>query len=120
MRRRITVLMVARLVISLGGFGLALALRVASWRLVLEEGRVVFVGNDAYYHARRILYALAHLPEVLQRDAYLRFPNGGEPIWPPLLDLAAALLVRACGAGAEAASAERVLVWLPPLLGEGE
>ena len=35
-------------------FDLALAVRGLQWTSVLVAGRVVFFGNDAYYHMRRI------------------------------------------------------------------
>lgn len=94
----------------------ALAVRALPWRSHLEAGRVHFHDSDAYYHARRILYGVVRFPEFLSFDPYLNFPHGGEPIWSPLFDFAAALLARACGA-TEVAALERFLVWIPPVLG---
>ncbi|MEN8184048.1 MAG: STT3 domain-containing protein [Myxococcota bacterium] len=96
---------------------LAFALRVLPWRWQLESGRVHFHGNDAYYHARRILYSVSRLPEALHFDPYLNFPHGGEPIWPPFFDLGIAGIVRVlAGPDAGAQSVEWISIWIPPLL----
>jgi dolichyl-diphosphooligosaccharide--protein glycosyltransferase len=94
----------------------AFALRALPWRSQLDAGRVIFHDNDAYYHARRIFYTVVRFPEVLDFDPYLSFPHGGEPIWSPLFDFAAALLTRLT-VGADLPAMERLLVWLPPALG---
>jgi dolichyl-diphosphooligosaccharide--protein glycosyltransferase len=95
---------------------LAFALRALPWPSVFEAGRVVFPENDSYYHARRILYTVVRFPEVLHLDPYLNFPHGGEPIWPPLFDFAIAVLARLT-VGADEAAFERLLAWIPPVLG---
>jgi dolichyl-diphosphooligosaccharide--protein glycosyltransferase len=94
----------------------AFALRALPWRSQFDAGRIVFHDNDAYYHARRIFYTVVRFPELLRSDPYLNFPHGGEPIWSPLFDFAAALLVRLT-VGADLPAMERLLVWLPPALG---
>jgi dolichyl-diphosphooligosaccharide--protein glycosyltransferase len=94
----------------------AFALRALPWRLVFDAGRLVFHDNDAYYHARRIFYTVVRFPEVLDLDPYLNYPDGGEPIWSPLFDFAAALLARLT-VGSDLPAMERLLVWIPPALG---
>ena len=82
------------LLASGGVFLLAFGLRALTVPTVLlgRDG-AIFFGNDAYYHARRIWYSIVHFPDVLQRDPYMNFPEGGEPIWTPTLDwLTAAVL----------------------------
>lgn len=65
-------------------FALALATRGLQWTSVLIADRVIFFGNDAYYHMRRIVFALERFPETLQFDTYVNFPEGAKVIWPPL------------------------------------
>ena len=100
------------------GFALlAIAVRALSWRWQLDGESVVLVGNDAYYHARRTLWSARHFPSTLDVDPYVNFPHGGEPIWAPLLDLTTAMLLRAGGIADDVQAAERVMLWIPPLLG---
>jgi dolichyl-phosphooligosaccharide-protein glycotransferase len=96
---------------------LALLVRALGWRTVVEGDRVSFFGADAYYHARRVLYTAAHFPETLRRDPYVNFPHGGEPIWSPHFDALAAALVRFTVGPESMAAAERLLIWIPPVLG---
>ncbi|MCG8590284.1 MAG: hypothetical protein MJE66_13415 [Proteobacteria bacterium] len=95
----------------------ALAARLLGWHRVFTSHGVEFYGNDAYYHARRVLYGVEHFPRVLERDAFLNFPAGGEAIWSPAFDWTATALVLLLGADSEAEAVKRVLVWIPPLLG---
>ena len=99
-------------------FLFALALRALSLPLVYDgRGGVYFFGNDAYYHARRIVHAIAHFPAYLQRDPYLNYPVGGEPIWPPTFDWLAAGAARVFVDTNDLEAIERFLVWIPPVLG---
>jgi asparagine N-glycosylation enzyme membrane subunit Stt3 len=98
-------------------FALALAVRGLQSTSVLVGGRVVFFGNDAYYHMRRIAYALERFPETLQFDPYVNFPEGAKTIWPPLFDAAIALLVRPFYWSSDLYVVERIVIWIPPLLG---
>ena len=99
-------------------FLFALALRALSLPLVYDgRGGVYFFGNDAYYHARRIVHAIAHFPAYLQRDPYQNYPFGGEPIWPPTFDWLAALAARIFVDTSNLEAIERFLVWIPPVLG---
>jgi asparagine N-glycosylation enzyme membrane subunit Stt3 len=94
---------------------LAFLVRALPWRWHLEAGRVHFHGNDAYYHARRILHALHESWEILRVDSYLGFPRGGEPIWPPLFDFAVLAPLGVLGGGE--VSFEQAALWIPPLIG---
>jgi asparagine N-glycosylation enzyme membrane subunit Stt3 len=94
---------------------LAFLVRALPWRWQLEAGRVHFHGNDAYYHARRILHALHESWDLLRFDSYIGFPRGGEPIWPPLFDLAVLAPLRVLGGGET--SLGQVALWIPPLIG---
>jgi asparagine N-glycosylation enzyme membrane subunit Stt3 len=98
-------------------FTFALAVRGLQWTSVLVADRVIFFGNDAYYHMRRIAYALERFPETLQFDPYVNFPQGAKVIWPPLFDVAIALLVRPFYWSSDLDVVERIVIWIPPLLG---
>lgn len=98
-------------------FLLAVAVRALPFARFLGGDHVSFYGTDAYYHARRILWSAKNFPATLRFDPFINHPHGGEPIWPPLFDGAAALLVRLLAPEGDDEAAYRLLVWLPPLLG---
>lgn len=98
-------------------FALALAVRLLPWREVMRDGPPFFFGNDAWYHARRVLWTLHHFPNVLHRDPFVRPPDGAEIIWPPLFDAASAALALLLADPSDSTSVERVLVLIPPVLG---
>jgi len=103
---------------ALGFFLLAFAVRALPYpSLMLGRGDTVFFGNDAYYHARRVWYSVVHFPTVLERDPYMNFPHGGEPIWAPTIDWLAAGLVRLLVGADDPAAMEQILIWTPPVLG---
>ena len=95
---------------------LAFGVRALPWPLVLGGVQVQLAGVDAWYHMRRIAYALRNAPDTLGFDPFLNFPHGARAIWPPFLDTATAQLL-AAWVGTDVAAAERIVVWLPPLLG---
>jgi dolichyl-diphosphooligosaccharide--protein glycosyltransferase len=104
--------------LALSLFAAAFLVRIVSYGFVFAEGRVRFPsGNDELYHVRRIVYQVARFPEVLDFDRYVSFPFGARPVWPPFLDWLLALLVRPFAGGGDALSVERLIVWVPPLLG---
>jgi dolichyl-diphosphooligosaccharide--protein glycosyltransferase len=105
-----------RILTPVGLFLLAVAVRSLPWQTVLMEERVYFFGNDAYYHLRRIVYSLVHFPALLDFDPYISFPMGAKPIWTPVFDWGVALLLRPFFDG-DLDSLERIVVWLPPVLG---
>ena len=98
-------------------FALALAIRALPFAAVIGSDRVYFVGMDAYYHMRRILYGVVRFPSLLEFDSYINYPDGGMPIWPPFFDTAlSAVLLPFYALGGEDLL-ERSVVWIPPLLG---
>lgn len=98
-------------------FGLAFAIRSLPWQSVLTPDHVLFVGTDAYYHMRRVLFGLVNFPAALDFDRYINFPHGARPIWPAFFDASLAFALRPFFDGSDAAAVERVVVWVPPLLG---
>lgn len=106
----------ARLLVPALLFVLALAVRLVSWTSVFRPWGVLPYGNDAFYHLRRIRFALAHFPASLGFDPLLNHPHGGHAIWPPTLDwLVAAVLWPFLEPGSP--HVETVVVLLPPLVG---
>ncbi|MCP4036043.1 MAG: hypothetical protein GY733_03840 [bacterium] len=95
----------------------AFAVRVLPVRGVFSNGEIYLTDSDAYYHLRRIVYDLARFPSTLEHDAYLNFPAGAKAIWPQTLDWLLAALLLPFGVADDPAAAERILVFVPPLLG---
>jgi dolichyl-diphosphooligosaccharide--protein glycosyltransferase len=99
-------------------FAASFGVRIANAGFVFVEGRVRFPsGRDELYHVRKIVYQVLRFPELLDFDPYVSFPFGATPVWPPFLDFGIAAVVRLLAAPAEALAVERVIVWIPPLLG---
>jgi len=105
------------LALPAGLFVLALLVRVMSWYSVFWPDGVHFFGNDAFYHLRRIQYSVAHFPAVLSFDPFINHPHGAQPIWPPTLDWLIALLLRPLAGTAQPELVERIVVFLPPVVG---
>jgi asparagine N-glycosylation enzyme membrane subunit Stt3 len=75
-------------------FILGLVLRLYAGRNALQDGNVLFMGYDEFYHMRRILYTVGHFPNTIFFDSYLDYPYGMHITWPPLYDqLSAAVSV---------------------------
>jgi dolichyl-phosphooligosaccharide-protein glycotransferase len=105
------------ILLALALFACSFLLRIANFGLVFTGGRVRFPsGRDELYHVRKIVYQVLRFPELLDFDPYVSFPFGAHPVWPPYFDWGIAAVVRPFVSG-DAASVERWIVWLPPLLG---
>lgn len=98
-------------------FAFAVLFRSLASRNVFDRDRVVFYGNDAYYHMRRVVYSLASFPERIDFDPFLAWPRGARAIWPPAFDALVALLASPAYALAGARGAEIAAALVPPLLG---
>ena len=61
----------ARIAVPAGLFAAALLIRLLPWTTVYEGPRTIFMGNDAYYHMRRVVYGLHQFPDWLDFDPYL-------------------------------------------------
>jgi asparagine N-glycosylation enzyme membrane subunit Stt3 len=96
---------------------LAFGLRALPWPTVFASQGVFFPEPDAYYHLRRIAYSVAKFPASLETDSYINFPSGAKPIWTPLFDWLLALGLRTIPGARSDEALERILVWVPPLLG---
>jgi asparagine N-glycosylation enzyme membrane subunit Stt3 len=110
--------LLARIVIPAALFAWSVGVRAVGAPALLEgKHGAFFFGNDAYYHARRIWYTVVNFPDFLSRDAYSNFPHGAQPIWSPAFDWLAAVVVRLAAGSADQPAMERLLVWIPPVLG---
>jgi hypothetical protein len=72
----------------------ALAVALAPLSSVLVNGDYVPTGPDSFYHARRILDAVANLGGYYQFDPLIHVPEGSLIIWPWLYDFVMSLIVR--------------------------
>jgi len=106
-----------RLSFALGLFAAALLVRLLPWTTVYEGPRTLFMGNDAYYHMRRVVYGLERFPRWLDFDPFLNFPAGARPIWTPVFDWLTTAFVLPFHAAGGVAAAERAAALVPPLLG---
>jgi hypothetical protein len=71
------------------------------------------VGNDAFYHARRILDAVADPTAYYQFDSHIHAPEGSLLTWPWGYDYAMAWVVRAALAAGVSGPSIRILIWIP-------
>ena len=51
-------------------------IRVRNWETFLVDGRVLFSGNDAWYHYRQVSYTVRNWPETMPFDPWTSFPTG--------------------------------------------
>jgi hypothetical protein len=79
------------------------------------QGQFLPVGQDAFYHARRILDAVS-TGHVYQYDAMMQVPEGGWITWPWAYDAAMAMAVRVVTQLLPVSDPVMVLMHLPPLL----
>ena len=50
--------------------------RIRNWENYIVDGRVLFSGNDAWYHYRMVQYTVAHFPWTMPFDPWTGFPEG--------------------------------------------
>jgi dolichyl-diphosphooligosaccharide--protein glycosyltransferase len=106
-----------RLGLPLGLFAVALALRLSPWQRVFHSDGISPYSTDAYYHLRRIQYAIDHFPGFLSFDPFINFPHGAQPIWPPTFDWLVALVLRVLVGPGDPDAMERCAMWVPAVLG---
>ena len=51
-------------------------IRVRNWEAFVTPERVLFSGNDAWYHYRTVGYTLRHWPQTIPFDPWTSFPTG--------------------------------------------
>lgn len=77
------------------------------------NGEYLPVGNDSFYHARRILDAVADPSSFYQFDPKIHAPQGSLLVWPWGYDYAMAALVRLGLAAGVSANPMAILIWIP-------
>jgi oligosaccharyl transferase (archaeosortase A-associated) len=97
-------------------FILGLVLRLYAGRNALQDGNVLFMGYDEFYHMRRILYTVGHFPNTIFFDSYLDYPYGMHITWPPLYDQLSAAVSVVLGQHSRA-GIEMVSAIVPTVLG---
>ncbi|HEY7642924.1 MAG TPA: hypothetical protein VH814_24540 [Steroidobacteraceae bacterium] len=86
----------------------ALTFPTATW-----QGEHFPVGNDSFYHARRILDAVRDLSAFYQFDPRIHAPEGSLLVWPWGYDYLMACIVRLGLAAGLATSPIDILIWIP-------
>lgn len=108
------VLRLALGLIILVGFGL----RLLSIPGVIGEDRIYPLGNDAYYHMRRIVRAVREYPRVESYDRFLNYPEGARCFWRPGFDfLIASAAMLFGGRSGDQRTIELVACWVIPAIG---
>ena len=51
-------------------------IRVRNWEAFVVNGRVLFSGNDAWYHYRQVSYTVRNWPQTMPFDPWTHFPIG--------------------------------------------
>lgn len=59
-----------------GLFGFMVWLRARTWGRFLVDGKVLFSGNDPWYHLRQVSYTVSHWPSTMPFDPWTEFPTG--------------------------------------------
>lgn len=84
-----------RFLIWLLASALAIAVALAQRGAAFVAGHYVPVGNDSFYHARRILDLVSDSSSLHEFDRHIHYPEGSLLIWPWGYDYLMSLLVRA-------------------------
>ncbi len=101
--------------LGLFSFVAAALVRASPWQTVFTPGGVLLHDGDGYAHMWRIWNAAAGLAPLSARDSFTNFPDGGEVIWPPLLDGLLAFTIATLGL--DRSAAEVLCAWVPLVLG---
>jgi len=99
------------LVILLLGF----LVRMLPW--MRQNGEIIFLSPDSYYHLWRVAGFLKQFPSLIVFDPYLNFPSGGYCIWPFLFDYLVALALKLFGIPAFSHAFEAACFIYPALYG---
>src|ERR1043165_3459207 len=92
---------------------LAAAVCSLIWPAAHLGNELVPVGNDSFYHARRILDTAQNPSAFYEFDTHIHAPEGSLLTWPWGYDYAMAWLVRIGVALGLATEPMAILVWIP-------
>ncbi|WEL27449.1 oligosaccharyl transferase, archaeosortase A system-associated [Haloferax volcanii] len=56
--------------------GFMLWTRLQGWKSFVQDGQVLFAGNDAWYHFRQTLWTVEHYPATMPFDPMTNYPYG--------------------------------------------
>ena len=102
------------LVAIVGGIA-ALVAALAPLSAAIIDGHYTPISPDSFYHARRILDAVADPASFFQFDPNTDAPTGGLVLWPWAYDYVMSLIVRAALALHLSANPMAALVHIPPI-----
>jgi len=97
------------------GSAIAFALALLTLSASHVDGAFIPVGNDSFYHARRMLDAIPDLSHFYEFDAQIHAPDGSVVVWPWAYDLSMAAIAKAVLATGLAHDPMLVLALIPPL-----
>ncbi len=78
---------------------ISIIIRLFTYLQVFEQGRIVFLETDPYYHMWRVFSYIGIFPETFLFDPYINYPYGATVGWPPLFDQGIALVSIIAGFG---------------------
>ncbi|WP_129640883.1 hypothetical protein [Peristeroidobacter agariperforans] len=93
----------------------AMAASCLTYPAATLNGEYVPVGNDAFYHARRILDTVRDPSSFYEFDAHIHAPEGSLLTWPWGFDYALAHITRGAMALGLSDDPMAILVWIPVL-----
>ena len=97
---------------------IGLMVRLFTYPQVFEQGRIVFLEADPYYHMWRVISYIDMFPKTFFFDSFINYPYGVVVGWPPLFDQTIALISIILGLGKPSAYlVESVGAFVPVLLG---
>jgi len=103
-----TLIAIWLVVSALAVFSCSLMLSAATW-----NGENLPVGNDSFYHARRILDTVRDLAGFYEFDTKIHAPEGSLIPWPWGYDYAMALIVRGTMTLGLSTDPMAILIWIP-------
>jgi len=74
-------------------------IRLFTFPQVFEQGRIVFLEADPYYHMWRVFSFIDTFPGTFFFDPFINYPYGALVAWPPLLDQIIAIISLIAGFG---------------------
>jgi oligosaccharyl transferase (archaeosortase A-associated) len=78
---------------------IGLMIRLLTYPQVFEQGRIVFLETDPYYHMWRVFSFIDTFPKTFFFDRFINYPYGALIGWPPLFDQMIAIVSLILGFG---------------------
>ncbi len=92
--------------------------RLFTYPQVIEQGRIVFLETDPYYHMWRVFSYIDTFPKTFLFDGFINYPYGAFVGWPPFFDQVIASISIILGSGKPGAYlVESVGAFMPLALG---